>query len=65
MTGGRASEMATDVNTKKPASVCILPVHYIYTVNARYAEPAFGRLTTRAIKHKHYNEPSWNVRITF
>ena len=38
----------TDVNTKNPASVCILPLHYIYTVNARYAEPAFGRLTTRA-----------------
>ena len=44
----------TDVNTKKPASVCILPLHYIYTVNARYAEPAFGRLTTRAI-----NDISW------
>ena len=39
----------TDVNTKRPASVCILPLHYIYTVNARYAEPAFGGLTTRAI----------------
>ena len=39
----------TDVNTKNPASVCILPLHYIYTVNARYAESAFGRLTTRAI----------------
>ena len=38
----------TDVNTKNPASVCILPLHYIYIVNARYAEPAFGRLTTRA-----------------
>ena len=44
----------TDVNTKNPASVCILPLHYIYTENARYAEPAFGRLTTRAMNKSIY-----------
>ena len=36
-------------DTVSRASVCTSILLTSYTVNARYAEPAFGRLTTRAI----------------
>ena len=47
------TEVLTEVRTQFQGPQYVLPLTMAlltsYTVNARYAEPAFGRLTTRAI----------------
>ena len=47
------TEVFTEVRTRFQGPQYVLPLTMAlltsYTVNARYAEPAFGRLTTRAI----------------
>ena len=47
------TEVLTEVRTRFQGPQYVLPLTMAlltsYTVNARYAEPAFGRLTTRAI----------------
>ena len=47
------TEVLTEVWTRFQGPQYVLPLTMAlltsYTVNARYAEPAFGRLTTRAI----------------
>ena len=49
------TEVLTEVWTRFQGPQYVLPLTMAlltsYTVNARYAEPAFGRLTTRAIKY--------------
>ena len=48
------TEVLTEVRTRFQGPQYVLPLTMAlltsYTVNARYAEPAFGRLTTRAMK---------------
>ena len=48
------TEVLTEVRTRFQGPQYVLPLTMAlltsYTVNARYAEPAFGRLTTRAIR---------------
>ena len=50
------TEVLTEVRTPFSRPQYVLPLTMAlltsYTVNARYAEPAFGRLTTRAINLK-------------
>ena len=47
------TDVLTEVRTRFQGPQYVLPLTMAlltsYTVNARYAEPAFGRLTTRAI----------------
>ena len=43
------TEVLTEVRTRFQGPQYVLPLMTSYTVNARYAEPAFGRLTTRAM----------------
>ena len=49
------TEVLTEVRTRFQGPQYVLPLTMAlltsYTVNARYAEPAFGRLTTRAISN--------------
>ena len=58
------TEVLTEVRTRfqGPQYVLSLTVALLtsYTVNARYAEPAFGRLTTRAINDNNNNNNSNN-----
>ena len=48
------TEVLTEVRTRFQGPQYVLPLTMAlltsYTVNARYAEPAFGRLTTRAMR---------------
>ena len=59
------TEVLTEVWTRFQGPQYVLPLTMAllasYTVNARYAEPAFGRLTTRAIIYKKrlMNISSW------
>ena len=52
------TEVLTEVRTRFQGPQYVLPLTMAlltsYTVNARYAEPAFGRLTTRAINDYTY-----------
>ena len=54
------TEVLTEVRTRFQGPQYVLPLTMAlltsYTVNARYAEPAFGRLTTRATT----NGKQWN-----